>query len=93
MVPWAKGHSLLWDVACFDTLTPQNMHNSAAGAGSAAAEQPWRLTRERRQKTKVIAHECVPVVIEIMGAWEAQGAAFINDVNHQRLETPGRRRF
>src|SRR5271163_4863717 len=36
LIPWSRGHCLLWDFTCIDTLAPSHINRSSLAAGSAA---------------------------------------------------------
>ena len=75
------------DLNYTNILTIQNLQNSAAGAGSAAA------AAEQRKITKyaplATAHEFVPVAIETLGSWGARGVSFINDLGRRIADQYG----
>jgi len=73
ITPWYRGHSMIWDFTCPDTLVPSHLRRTMFTAGAAASSaENCKITKYADLEH---THILIPVAIEKMGVWEVGAAA------------------
>lgn len=90
LIPWKRGKPLVWDFTCADTLCKSYVKSTSKTRGAAAN------TRETVKKSKYASLEdrfCfVPIAIETMGSWGADGRKLVEDIGKKLMEATGETR-
>jgi hypothetical protein len=87
--PWHRGRFLVWDFTCPDTLAPSHVAQSAAAAGSAAAQAETNKLRKYAELEARRDIHFVPIVIETLGTWGAAATELCRDIGSRLAITTG----
>ena len=87
VIPWSRGRCLAWDVTCPDTLAASHLANSAYTVG-AAAEHAATLKIQKYQ-TLAATHSFVPVAIETLGTFNAEGLSLVTALGGRCISATG----
>jgi len=87
LIPWTRGKCLAWDATSPDTLAASHISSTSIQAGAAA---------EHAASSKILkytnlgnTYHFVPVAVETLGAWNAEGRLFINDLGRRMSAVTG----
>ena len=81
MIPWARGKCLAWDATTPDTLAPSHLPSTCTTAGAAAAAAAQ--TKTQKYAALSASHIFVPVAVETLGTWDAQGIDLIREIGRR----------
>ena len=78
IIPWARGHALVWDVTCWDSFAPSNIHLSSSRAGLLADHA---ATKKRALYAELsTCHHFLPIAFESTGAFGQDALDFVHDL-------------
>jgi hypothetical protein len=81
LIPWARGKCLVWDATCSDTLAISYLPATRSQAGAAAERSAHLKTQKYADLTQT--HHFVPIAVESLGPWNADGLDFIRDLGRR----------
>lgn len=77
LIPWSRGHALVWDATCRDTFAPSYLHLSSAKTGAVAEEAAVAKCHQNRE---ICATHCfIPLAFESTGVFSQVTLDFIKD--------------
>ena len=87
LVPWARGKCMAWDFTSPDTLANSHLQFTSTVPGSAAE----RAARGKEQKYTSLqtSHIFIPVAIESLGSWNAEGEQLVKDLGRRLTAVTG----
>jgi hypothetical protein len=87
LIPWQRGKCLAWDATVPDTLAASHLAWTSLIAGSAAE----RAAEAKTAKYASIAqsHIFLPLAIETLGVWNADGDSFLCDLGSKICDITG----
>ena len=80
-VPWVRGKCLAWDFTSPDTLAPSHLPTTSSISGAAAEHAADQKTIKYR--AILPTHHFVPIAIESLGAWNAEGLSFVRELGRR----------
>ena len=86
IIPWAKGHALVWDVTCWNSFAPSNIQMSSSRLGLLANQA---ATKKRDLYAELsICHIFQPIAFESTGVFGQDALDFFHDLaNRTRTRT------
>ncbi len=80
-IPWRRGRCIAWDVTCPETLAISHIASTSALAGQAATAAELNKITKYADMTPSV--EFVPIAVESLGVWGAEGLHFVNDIGRR----------
>ena len=81
LIPWVRGKCMAWDATTPDTLAASHLQATERTAGAAAAHA---LAQKIAKYTAITpSHIFVPVAVETLGAWNAEGLSLIQEIGRR----------
>ena len=78
IIPWARGRALVWDVTCWDSFAPSNIHLSSSRAGLVTDHA---ATKKRALYAELsTCHHFLPIAFESTGAFGQDALDFVYDL-------------
>ena len=87
--PWSAGRHLVWDFTCPDTLAPSHLVQSAAQAGSAAADAEASKCAKYSKLRQKAENIFVPLAIESLGTWGPSASSLCKEIGARLATSTG----
>ena len=86
-IPSVRGKCLAWDFTSPDTLA--HSHLAATRSQSSAAAEHAAGIKSSKYQALSSSHHFVPIAVETLGPWNAEGASFISTLGRRMAEVTG----